>query len=123
MATDTISLLKALEWMKANDVKLINMSFAGPRDELVKDEIEELSSKGITFVAAAGNEGPAAEPAYPAAYPQVIAVTAVTKDLHNYRYANRGDHIDVAAPGVDIWTAVPGGREGFTLGRLSLHRM
>jgi hypothetical protein len=116
MATDTISLLKALEWLKANDVKLINMSFAGPRDELVKDEIGEIASKGITLVAAAGNEGPAAEPAYPAAYPQVIAVTAVTKDLRNYRYANRGDHIDVAAPGVDIWSAVPGGREGFHSG-------
>jgi hypothetical protein len=116
MATDTISLLKALEWMRANDVKLINMSFAGPRDELVKDAIEDLSSRGVVLVAAAGNEGPAAPPAFPAAYPQVIAVTAVTKELRNYRYANRGNHIDVAAPGVDIWTAVPEGREGLHSG-------
>jgi subtilisin family serine protease len=71
---------------------------------------EKLSKKGIVFVAAAGNEGPTAAPSYPAAYPQVIAATAVTKDLRNYRYANCGDHIDVAAPGVNIWTAMPGGR-------------
>jgi hypothetical protein len=116
MATDTISLLKALNWMQANDVKLINMSFSGPRDELVHDEIEQIASRGVVFVAAAGNEGPTAEPSYPAAYPEVIAVTAVTSSLHNYRYANRGDHIDVAAPGVDVWAAVPGAREGYHSG-------
>ena len=115
MAADTLSLLKALDWMKSFGVKVVNMSFSGPRDELVAEAIEKLS-KGIVFVAAAGNEGPTAAPSYPAAYPQVIAVTAVTKDLHNYRYANRGDHIDVAAPGVNIWTALPGGRAGYHSG-------
>ncbi len=116
MATDTISLLKALQWMKERDVRLINMSFAGPKDTLVKDAIEEMSAAGAVFVAAAGNEGPLAEPAYPAAYPQVIAVTAVNKDRRNYRYANRGQHIDFAQPGVDIWTAAPNGRAGFHSG-------
>jgi hypothetical protein len=116
MTADTISLLKALDWMKAFGVGLINMSFSGPRDGLVADAIERMSENGVIFVAAAGNEGPAAPPAYPAAYPQVIAVTAVTRDKRNYRYANRGDHIDVAAPGVDIWTAAPGGRGAFHSG-------
>ncbi len=116
MAADTISLLKALDWMKRFDVKLINMSFSGPRDALVGEAIAHMSEAGFVFVAAAGNEGPTAEPSYPAAYPQVIAVTAVTKELHNYRYANRGDHIDVSAPGVDIWTAAPGGRAGYHSG-------
>ncbi len=115
-AANTLSLLKALDWMKNFNVKLVNMSFSGPRDELVAAAIEKLSKKGLVFVAAAGNDGPMAAPSYPAAYPQVIAVTAVTKDLRNYRYANRGDHIDVAAPGVDIWTAMPGGRAGYQSG-------
>jgi subtilisin family serine protease len=116
MAADTISLLKALDWMKKFDVKLINMSFSGPQDALIGDAIARMSESGVIFVAAAGNEGPTAEPSYPAAYPQVIAVTAVTKDLRNYRYANRGPHIEFSAPGVDIWTAAPGGGAGFHSG-------
>src|SRR5262249_9690638 len=51
-------------------------------------------------------------PSYPAAYPEVIAVTAVDRNLAAYRYANRGEHIDLAAPGVDVWTAMPGRLEG-----------
>jgi Subtilase family len=111
-ATDTVSLLKALDWMGAFDVKVVNMSFAGPKDELVQKAIASLSAKGVVFVAAAGNEGPTAAPSYPAAYSQVIAVTAVNTELRNFPYANRGSHIDVAAPGVGIWTAVPGAKEG-----------
>ncbi len=114
--TDTVSFMKALDWMSDSGVRLVNMSFSGPRDELVQRKIEILSARGLVFTAAAGNEGPAAEPAYPAAYPQVIAVTAVTKDLRNYPYANRGAHIDVAAPGVDIWTAWPEAQEGYRSG-------
>lgn len=114
--TDTLSLLKALDWMSASGVKLINMSFAGPQDDLVQSRIASMSVQGFIFVAAAGNEGPAADPAYPAAYPQVIAVTAVMKDMRSYPYANRGSYIDLAAPGAGIWTAIPGSREGFQSG-------
>jgi subtilisin family serine protease len=104
--SDTASVLKALDLLKAFNVQVVNMSLSGPSDETVKNAIEKLSSAGVVFVAAAGNGGPTAPPAYPAAYPQVIAVTAVNKQLRGYPYANRGDYIDVAAPGVRIWTAV-----------------
>jgi hypothetical protein len=114
--TDSVSILRALDWMIASGTKLVNMSFSGPQDDLVQAKIESLSAKGLVFSAAAGNDGPTAEPAYPAAYPQVIAVTAVTKEFKNYPYANRGGHIDVAAPGVDIWTAWPDSREGYRSG-------
>ena len=114
--TDTVAFLNALDWMADSGVRLVNMSFTGPRDDLVQKKIESMSARGVVFAAAAGNEGPAAEPAYPAAYPQVIAVTAVTKELRNYPYANRGDHIDIAAPGVGIWTAWPDAKEGYRSG-------
>lgn len=114
--TDTVSVLSALEWMSAFDVKIVNMSFSGPRDELVEKTIERMSEQGVLFVAAVGNDGPTAAPSYPASYRPVVAVTAVGKGLHNYPYANRGDRTDAAAPDVDIWSAAPNGLEGYHTG-------
>lgn len=108
--SDTASLLEALEWLNKNGAQIVNLSLSGPPDGLLQKEIDALSAKGMMFVAAVGNDGPAAPPNYPAAYPNVIAVTAVNHDLKVYRYANRGTHVDYAAPGVDIWTALPDGR-------------
>jgi hypothetical protein len=110
--SDTAQMLLALNWLKRSGVSVVNLSFAGPEDELMHHAVQELTKAGVVVVAAAGNEGPAAPPSYPAAYPEVIAVTAVDRNLAAYRYAGRGMHIDVAAPGVDVWTAIPGRREG-----------
>ena len=114
--TDTASLLGAMDWMERSQVDLINMSMSGPRDELLENAIAEMSAKGVLFVAAAGNGGPNAPPSYPAAYDRVIAVTAVDKNLRGYIQANHGDYIDLAAPGVGIWTALPGALEGYQSG-------
>jgi hypothetical protein len=116
VSTDTLSVLSALDWMSAFDVKIVNMSFSGPRDELIETAIERMSADGVLFVAAVGNDGPTTAPSYPASYPSVVAVTAITNDLRNYPYANRGEKVDAAAPGVDIWSAVPDAREGYHTG-------
>jgi hypothetical protein len=114
--TDTVSVLKALDWLSDSNVKVVNMSVAGPKDDLVALAIKKLSAKGIIITAAAGNQGPNAEPSYPAAYPEVISVTAIDRELHSYRHANRGSYIDFAAPGVGVWTAYPGASEGAQTG-------
>jgi hypothetical protein len=114
--SDTTDLLAALEWLKRSEVAIINLSFAGPKDDLVHFAVKKLARSGVVLVAAAGNDGPHATPRYPAAYPEVVAVTAVDRNLAPYRYANRGAYIDVAAPGVGIWTALPGKREGVQTG-------
>ena len=111
-ATDTTTLIKALKLMETYKVKVINLSLAGPQDAVLHQQIKEMSQTGVLFVAAAGNGGPFALPSYPAAYPEVIAVTAVDRNLVGYRHATRGPHIDLAAPGVEIWTAMPDKREG-----------
>ena len=113
---DTASLLRAMEWMRASKVNVVNMSMSGPPDELLQKAIADMSARGVLFVAAAGNGGPDAPPSYPAAYEQVIAVTAVDKNLRGYIHANHGDYIDVAAPGVGIWTALPNVLEGYQSG-------
>jgi hypothetical protein len=115
--SSTMVMLKALNWMKMNKVDVLNLSFAGPQDPWVHDAIIELAKSGTVVLAAAGNDGPDADPTYPAAYPEAIAVTAVDRNLAPYAYANRGKYIAVAAPGVDVWTAMPGKqREGTQTG-------
>jgi subtilisin family serine protease len=64
-------------------------------------------------IAAAGNLGPDGPPRYPAAYAEVIAVTAVDLLGQTYEHANRGPYIDVAAPGVHIWSAGASGHGKF----------
>lgn len=102
---DAFALVEALDLLGQSDVGVINLSLAGPANEALAIQIDELDAQGVVIVAAAGNFGPRAKPAYPAAYPNVVAVTAVDRRGDVYRRANRGGHIDLAAPGVDVWTA------------------
>lgn len=98
----TAGLLKGLDWAIANGARVINMSLAGPEDPLVEQAIKAAAARGIIAVAAAGNGGPDAEPVYPAAYADVIAVTAIDADDKLYEKANRGTYVAIAAPGVDV---------------------
>ncbi len=98
-------LADALEWMTEQGAPVVNLSLAGPRNAVVDRLIAQMTARGISIVAAAGNGGPAAAPAYPGALPGVIAVTAVDKDMRIYRYANHGAYIAVATSGVDVVAA------------------
>lgn len=96
------AILRSVNWLRASGVDLINVSLAGPFNKLLDRGLGGAATDGAVFVAAAGNLGPSAPPQFPAAFPFVLAVTAVDRDLSAYRRAVRGDHIDLAAPGVDI---------------------
>jgi subtilisin family serine protease len=61
-------------------------------------------------VAAAGNAGPNSPPLYPAADPNVIAVSATDVDDRLLDVANRGRQIALAAPGVEVLLPAPGAR-------------
>ncbi|MCC2606665.1 S8 family serine peptidase [Planctobacterium marinum] len=103
--TTALSLLRGLNWLVQQNIKVINMSLAGPPNRLLQKGIEQLCQQGIVIVAAAGNEGPFSEPMYPAGYSCAVAVTAVDMKNKLYKKAVRGNHIDVAAYGVDILAA------------------
>jgi subtilisin family serine protease len=107
--TTTDVLLAAIEWAVNNGAKVLNMSFVGPRNKALQELLEAAARKGVVLVAAAGNAGPKAPPAFPAAFPGVIAVTAVDAADKRYQHANRGRYIAVAAPGVDVLAPVDGG--------------
>jgi subtilisin family serine protease len=69
--------------------------------------LKALRGRGAVLIAAAGNAGPNSRPLYPAANPDVIAVTATDPEDMPFAQANRGPHIAVAAPGVNILAAAP----------------
>jgi subtilisin family serine protease len=106
--TTSMTLARATDVAFARGARVVNMSFAGPRDDLLISLIDAAHAKGVVFIAAAGNQGPSAPPAYPAAYEKVIGITATDEDDGLYAMANRGKYISVAAPGVDILVPVVG---------------
>ena len=105
----TLAILKGIDWAVARGARVINMSFAGPQDPEIARALAAARRKGVLLVAAAGNAGPQSPPLYPAADPNVIAVTATDADDRLLKVANRGRHIALAAPGVDIVLPATGG--------------
>jgi hypothetical protein len=99
--------LKGLGYAAAHGAQIVNMSFAGPKDALIERAIAATAAKGIVMVAASGNAGPKSPPLYPAANANVIAVSATDAQDRLFAASNRGSHIAVAAPGVDIFLPAP----------------
>jgi len=108
--TNARIVLEGLDWLVAEHARVINLSFGGASNRLLADAIETLLASAVVVVAAAGNAGRGAPPAYPAAYPGVIAVTANDAAGRAYERANSGAYIALSAPGVDVW--VPDGADG-----------
>ena len=101
----TEDLIRAIDWLTANAVPVISMSFAGPKNILLEKIIKTASAKGFTFIASVGNDGPNAEPRFPSAYASVVAVTAVDENSRIYRRAVTGAHVEFSAPGVRVRAA------------------
>jgi hypothetical protein len=95
----------ALAELAASNVRVINMSFVGPDNAVLAAVVRKVIDQSIVIVAAAGNDGPNAPPLYPAAYPGVIAVTAVDAQAKVLIEASGGDHVQFAAPGADMLAA------------------
>lgn len=104
-------ILSALDWAAEQDVRIINMSFVGPKNELLEEACSAARGRDIVLVAAAGNNGPKAPYGYPAAYPGVIAVTATDDKDELMQQANRGAYVFVSAPGVNVIAPVGGGQD------------
>jgi hypothetical protein len=109
-------ILKALDYAVAHGAQIVNMSFAGPKDELIERAIAATAARGIAMVAAAGNAGAKSPPLYPAANANVIAVSATDPQDKLFAASNRGSYIAVAAPGVDIFLPAPDQKYQLTSG-------
>ena len=109
-------IIKSLDFAASRGAQIVNMSFAGPKDPLVERGIAAAATKGMVLVAASGNAGPKSPPLYPAANPNVIAVSATDAHDRLFPASNRGGHIAVTAPGVDIFLPAPDGKYQMTSG-------
>ena len=96
---------QALAWMARENVPVVVVSLVGPPNPLLARIVAAARRLGTLVVAAVGNDGPAAPPAYPASYPGAIAVTGV--DLRNRLLieAGRASKTDYAAPGANLLAA------------------
>ncbi|MER9891029.1 S8 family serine peptidase [Mesorhizobium sp. M0119] len=95
-------ILSALDWAAEQDVRIINMSFVGPKNDLLGIACGNARALGMVLVAAAGNNGPKAPYGYPAAFDGVIAVTATDAKDGLMAQANRGAYVFISAPGVEM---------------------
>ena len=109
-------ILKGLNYAAEHGAQIINMSFAGPKDPLIERGVAATASRGILMVAAAGNAGAKSPPLYPAANPNVIAVSGTDAQEKLFAASNRGVHIAIAAPGVDIFLPAPDEKYQITSG-------
>src|SRR6185295_5315428 len=103
-------IVAALAELTADNVRVINMSIVGPDNSVLAAVVRKVIAQSIVIVAASGNDGPNAGPLYPAAYPGVVAVTAVDAHQKVLLEASGGEHVRFAAPGADMLAATLGGQ-------------
>jgi serine protease len=114
----TEGVLKGLDWVMAQKTALggnwvVNLSLGSTIDsEGEREAFQLVADRGILIVAAAGNRSTSTTPApvsFPAAYPSVVAVAAVTFDGKHAFFSSQGPELDLSAPGVDILSTIPTG--------------
>ncbi|WP_239617400.1 S8 family peptidase [Cohnella mopanensis] len=109
-AGSTYSVAEGIIWATDHGAKVINMSLGNYAEaQFLHDALKYAYDHGVVLVAASGNDN-TDRPGYPAAYPEVIAVSATDADESRAEYSNYGDYIDVAAPGTSIPSTYPGSR-------------
>ncbi len=114
--SSTIKIIKGLDYAIQHGARIVNMSFAGPRDPALSQALQIAREKGVLLIAAAGNAGPKSAPLYPGADPSVMAVTATDENDRLFNGANQGKYVTIAAPGVNILVPAPDGGVQLTTG-------
>ena len=106
----------AADWKGPNGevVSVISASLGGSStDSYIPPAIDYAASKGIIFVAAAGNDGPRENSiGYPGGYKNVIAVAAHDVNSKTASFSSRGARVLVSGPGVNTRAAIPGAGDG-----------
>lgn len=107
---NALAIAKALGWLAQSGCKVVTISLVGPRNGVVERAVAAAQKRGVVVVAAVGNDGPAAPPAYPASYDHVQAITGVDRKGRVLIEAGRALHLDYAAPGAGVYALDNKGR-------------
>ena len=99
--------IEGIEWGVTNNMKVLNMSLGTSSDiQSFHDAVTAAYNAGVVLVAAAGNSGGSVS--FPAAYSEVIAVSATDESDTLASFSSRGAEVDLAAPGVSIYSTYKG---------------
>lgn len=105
---------RALEWCITNNIQVVNMSLSGGYSSVLESACSKASQAGIILVAAAGNSGTSSGTGdtvgYPAKYATVIATAATDRSDLRAAFSSTGPAVEIAAPGVSVYSTYPGGR-------------
>jgi len=112
---DTMAVAKAIRWATDNGAQVINVSLEVAPSADLDNAVSYAWEHGAIVVAAAGNSGSSA-PAYPAAYPEAMAVAGTNQADGLAVLSNHGDWVDIAAPGFKIYAERPGAEFGYETG-------
>jgi thermitase len=109
-------LAEGIVWAVDMGANVINISIqikeSSPE---LKEAIDYAWNSGVVIVAAAGNNG-GQSAVYPAAYENVIAVSATTENGGLAPLSNYGEWVDIAAPGYQIYSSLPDDEYGYETG-------
>jgi thermitase len=97
-------------WVSSQGAKVISMSLTGGASTTIQNAVANAwdNGNGAVIVAAAGNEGDDRVD-YPAGYPEVVSVAATDNRDARADFSNANSDVEIAAPGVDVLSTVPGG--------------
>ena len=109
---DTVGVAAGIRYAADAGAKIINLSLAGPSDATMGNAVAYAQGKGCVVVAAAGNEGSDGGASYPARYAGVVGVGATDPSNARATFSNYGIGVDIAAPGVNVLSTLPGGGYG-----------
>lgn len=104
------AIARELAWLAQRHVAVVNISLVGPPNQILQRIVARAVGQGMLIVAAVGNDGPAAPPLYPAAWPGVVGVGAVDGQLRLLPEGARGPQVMFVAPGSDMAAAAAGTR-------------
>ena len=104
-----------IEWTADQGHEVGSMSLGGSESSTVKDACQYAYEEGVLLVAAAGNDGSCTDcVSYPAAYEEVMAISATSEDDSLASFSSTGPEIELAAPGEDVYSTVIGGYDTFS---------